>query len=172
MLLAGVLLAVGCQGKSDGDGSALRDGSLGQVAPRYTGKTLEGEYVALEDYRGRVVLLNVWATWCTPCREELPELQALHRKHGNEGFTVVGVSVDKPQALGQVRALVKQLGLAYPMVFDPGGEAVNTFEVSGYPTSFLLDRTGTIRWRRNGIIRPGDSELQAALRAALAQPAP
>jgi cytochrome c biogenesis protein CcmG, thiol:disulfide interchange protein DsbE len=165
LLFAALLLGLGgCTGKSPADGPPALD----TKAPRYTGKTIEGEYVALDDYLGQVVLLNVWATWCAPCREELPELQALQRKHGPQGFTVVGVSVDKPQALGQVRSMVKQLGLDYPMVFDPNGEAVLTFEVSGYPTSFLLDRTGKIQWRRNGIIRPNDSELDAALRAALA----
>ena len=169
VLLAALLAGVaGCDGKSRAEPGVA--GALGTEAPRYTGKTIEGEYVALDDYLGKVVLLNVWATWCAPCREELPELQALQRRHGPEGFTVVGVSVDKPQALGQVRTMVAQIGLEYPMVFDPGGEAVNTFDVSGYPTSFLLDRAGKIVWRRNGIIRPGDSELEAALRSALAQP--
>jgi cytochrome c biogenesis protein CcmG, thiol:disulfide interchange protein DsbE len=172
-LLALTTLLLGgaaCDGKGKSDGATAA--AVDAPAPRYTGKTLEGEYVALDDYLGQVVLLNVWATWCAPCRDELPELQALHRKHGSDGFTVVGVSVDKPQALGSVRSLVKQLGLEYPMVFDPGGDAVLTFDVSGYPTSFLLDRAGKIRWRRNGIIRPNDSELEAALRAALSQAAP
>jgi cytochrome c biogenesis protein CcmG, thiol:disulfide interchange protein DsbE len=161
-----VLAASACQGKGD---AGSNPATLGEKAPRFTGKTLEGEYVALDDYLGQVVLLNVWATWCTPCRDELPELQALQREHGPQGFTVVGVSVDKPQALGQVRTLVKQLGLDYPMIFDPGGEAVLAFDVSGYPTSFVLDRNGRVRWRRNGIIRPGDSELEAVVRSALAE---
>jgi cytochrome c biogenesis protein CcmG, thiol:disulfide interchange protein DsbE len=172
LLVAALLVAApGCQGKGDA-GDAQSSGALGTAAPRYTGKTLDGEYVALDDYLGKVVLLNIWATWCTPCRDELPELQALHRKHGPDGFTVVGVSVDKPQALGQVRTLVKQIGIEYPIVFDPGGDAVLTFDVSGYPTSFLLDRSGKVLWRRNGIIRPNDSELEAALRSALSRAAP
>lgn len=175
MLLLGSLAvpAIGCRGKPEGQpGESGSPAAIGTEVPRFTGKTIDGEYVQLADYRGQVVLVNVWATWCKPCRQELPELAALHRGHASEGFTVVGVSVDKPQALNQVRALARQFRLEYPIVFDPGGEAVSTFDITGYPTSFLLGRDGRIRWRRNGLIRPNDSDLEAALKTALAQAAP
>lgn len=167
-----VAALVGCQGKSGGhgdDGDAAK-AAVGAAAPRYTGKTIDGEYIQLEDFRGKVVLLNMWATWCEPCKKELPELASLHRRHASRGFSVVGVSVDKPQALGKVRQLVGQFGIDYPIVFDPSGEAVATFELTGYPTSFLLGRDGKIRWRRNGIIKPQDQELGAEIEAALAVP--
>lgn len=137
-------------------------------APAMVGKTLDGEPFALTDLAGKVVLINVWATWCGPCREELPELQRLHAAHNGRGLTVVGVSVDRRGALRAVRAMADDFSLTYPIVFDPDSEAIADWAVRGYPTSFLVDREGMLRWRRDGIVRPDDAELGAAIEAALA----
>jgi peroxiredoxin len=140
--------------------------------PRLTGKTLGGEYVALDDFRGRVVLLNVWATWCEPCRDELPELQRLHVRRADEGLTVLGWSVDKPQALARARSLLHQAGVQYPVVLDPDGREIEELAIRGYPTTFVVGRDGTLRWRRDGIVKPDDQELATVLRAALDEAAP
>lgn len=166
IVLSSVLVTAGCQGKP----GSSKDVAQGKVAPRYTGKTVDGEYLALEDFRGKVVLLNVWATWCAPCRQELPELAALQEEHGGENFSVVGISVDAERDFQKVKAMMRQYDLDYPMVFDPRGAVVSTFEVRGYPTSMLLGKDGTIRWRRDGLIRKNDSEAAAAIRTALAEP--
>ncbi len=116
--------------------------------------------------------MNVWATWCAPCREEFPELRRLHEANAASGFSVVGVSVDRRTALRAVRQMTEDFGLPYPIVFDPESAAIGPWEIRGYPTSFLVDREGTLRWRRDGIVRPDETELGSYLEAALASPAP
>lgn len=140
----------------------------GTQAPALVAKTIDGEDFDLAALRGQVVLVNVWATWCQPCREELPELQRLHALYGSRGFSVVGVSVDRRAALRAVKAMVDDFGLSYPIVFDPESEATGPWQIKGYPTSFLVDRTGAIVWRIDGIVRPTDSDLATHLEAALA----
>jgi thiol-disulfide isomerase/thioredoxin len=168
-----LLLALGtaCEGKgrtaAKGEAEADRSGATA-TAPSLVGKTLEGDTFDLSEHRGEVVLVNVWATWCAPCREELPELRALHERHGARGFTVVGVSVDRRAALASVRQMTQDFRLPYPIVFDPESEAIEGWKVHGYPTSFLVDRSGAVTWRRDGIVRPQDDELGAAIEAALA----
>lgn len=137
------------------------------MAPRLTGRNLQGEYVALEDHLGKVVLLNIWATWCGPCRQELPELRALQREHGGEAFTVLGVSIDSERDEKKVQRMAEQFQLGYPILLDPAGKSLDAFGVIGYPTSFVLGADGTILWRRNGIIHPRDGELEGQIRAAL-----
>ena len=164
----------GCQGK-DGDaasGARSAGSDIGQPAPTLAAKTIDGERVALSDLRGQVVLVNVWATWCKPCTKELPELARLHRTHAPHGFSVLGVSVDKRQALTKVRTEVARHELGYPVLFDPETRAIGPWNVHGYPTSVLVGRDGTIRWRRNGMIHPDDPELATQIETALAEPAP
>jgi len=169
VLLLGAGLA--CEGKPGdegprGEGVAVQ--GPGVAAAPLEGKTIDGEPFSLAELHGKVVLVNVWATWCAPCREELPELVRLHHAHRDRGFTVVGVSVDARRAFGPLRAMVEQFALDYPIVFDPDQKAVAPWEIRGYPTSFLVDREGIVRWRRDGLIRPDDDELGAAITAALA----
>lgn len=168
LAIALLLPGTACEGKGKG-GSGAGDAaqSVANPAPRYTGKTTKGEYVALEDYRGKVVLLNVWATWCAPCRKELPELKTMHKAYGDD-FMVLGVSVDKSRDFAKVQNLMRQFNIDYPVVLDSDGSAVGKFNVAGYPTSILIGRDGSQRWRRAGIIQPHDSEADAEIKAALA----
>ncbi|MEZ4451657.1 MAG: TlpA disulfide reductase family protein [Nannocystaceae bacterium] len=122
----------------------------------------------LQEYRGKVVLLNVWASWCEPCKEELPTLERLARARRSEGLEVVGVSIDAHRAEGQVRTVVKAHRLTYPILLDPASRIVQTLKVSGYPTTFLFGRDGALRWRRDGLIPEGDEALATALNEALA----
>lgn len=160
--------ALACNGKS---GSEAKGDGTGSPA-QFTGKSIKGEYLSLEDYRGKVVMLNVWATWCGPCRQELPELRRLHHTYDERGFMVLGVSVDKERDFKKVQALVREFKLDYPIIFDPSSTAVGTFNVRGYPTTILLDRAGRPVWRRDGLIRPSDEEATAHIEAALASSAP
>jgi cytochrome c-type biogenesis protein len=168
-----VLLA--CEGKP-GAGDAGRTAptvlALGSPVPAFVGTTLRGEPLALADLRGRVVLLNVWATWCDPCREELPELQALYTRLEPRGLVVLGVSVDAARDSQTLRNMVSGFGLTYPVIHDERNRIGSPFQVVGYPASFVIDRAGVLRWRRDGMIPPGHPELAAALETALAEPAP
>ncbi|MCH9683543.1 MAG: TlpA family protein disulfide reductase [Deltaproteobacteria bacterium] len=145
---------------------------MGQPAPPLAGKTVDGTPLALQDLRGKVVLVNVWATWCKPCNIELPELARLHDQRSDAGFSVLGVSIDKRQLLHKVRNTMARHSLKFPMMFDPESRAIAGWEVSGYPTSILVGRDGTIRWRRNGMIELNDKELSRQLDSALAEPVP
>lgn len=157
-----------CSGK-DGTGTAAKSG---KPAPSLQGKTVDGKYMQLSDLAGDVVLVNVWATWCKPCKKELPELGRLHDAHKGQGFSVLGVTVDKVAALPVVRRFISQHELHYPMIFDPDGHSVGAYEIKGYPTSFIIGRDGTLRWRRDGIIKENDGELGKQLEVALAEAAP
>jgi thiol-disulfide isomerase/thioredoxin len=161
----------GCQGK-DNDGKAGPGASvIDQPAPALAGKTIDGDPLALADLHGQVVLVNVWATWCKPCERELPELAKLHRELSPQGFSVLGVSVDKRQDLHKVRAMVTSYQLGYPTLFVPDSRVMVPWKLAGYPTSVLVGRDGTILWRRDGMIHPDDPDLGPELEAALAQPA-
>lgn len=160
-----VCIAGACQGK----GASGGDAQAGIPARRveFSGKTSKGEDFSLEGYRDKVVLVNIWATWCKPCVMELPELQKLHHAHG-ENFVVVGINVDKPRLHPKMHNMIAEHDIDYPVVLDPDGQSLQTFGVQGYPTSVLIDRNGVVRWRREGIIQPTDAEADTAIKAALA----
>jgi cytochrome c biogenesis protein CcmG, thiol:disulfide interchange protein DsbE len=163
--LMGLILLALAAGACEGAVSARP--AVGAPAPAYSARTLEGEELALTDLRGSVVLLNVWATWCPPCRKEIPELQELHEAHSAEGLEVVGVSVDAAGADPQVRAFMREFGMTYTVLRDPGDRAAATFVLHGVPATFLIDRQGVIRWQHLGPFTADDPGLQEALRSAL-----
>jgi len=167
---AGLALAPACEGKPK-QAPPTAQSAKGPPAPAFVGRTIDGEPLELVGLRGQVVLLNVWATWCEPCRKEMPELQALHTRHQAQGFTVLGVSVDAARMSAEVRDMVETFGLTYPNVHDGRNTIGPLFEIVGYPTSFLIDRQGAIVWRKDGILEPGDAELARVLADALAGPA-
>jgi cytochrome c biogenesis protein CcmG, thiol:disulfide interchange protein DsbE len=163
--LALPLLLLG--GACGGDGAETADQ---ESAPEYSTRTLDGDPVSLADLRGEVVLLNVWATWCAPCRQEIPELQALHEAHADEGLRVVGVSVDNRSVEPQIREFIDQVGMTYDVWWDPDQTAVSTFDAMGVPLTVLIDREGRITWRHLGAFERGDPELIRAVDAALGAP--
>ncbi len=143
--------------------------SGGSLVPSYSVVTLEGEPLSGESLRGEVVLVNVWATWCAPCRVEMPLLQAMHERHASRGFTLLGLSVDRTGPEG-VRAFLEERGITYPVAIV-GSDVERAFGgVQGYPTSFLLDRQGVIRHAVMGPLGPATLEL--AVRRLLDEPVP
>ena len=166
-LCLGLVLACAssCQGK--GASGDEQQTETHQVGVEFSGKTSKGKDFSLAAYRDKVVLGNVWATWCGPCVKELPELQKLHHAHGDD-FMVVGINIDKPRLHKKMHRMIAEHGIDYPVVLDPDGQSLGTFGVQGYPTSVLIDRNGVVRWRREGIIQPIDSEADTAIKAALA----
>lgn len=150
-------------------GEAGRDDQAAdrRPAPEYAAVTLAGDSVALADLRGQPVLLNVWATWCVPCRVEIPELQSLHEEHAAQGLRVVGVTVDSRAAIDDVRQFIQEFGMTYDVWWDPDHAVLNRFGGSGVPLTVLIDRDGSIAWRHLGMFQREDPELQAALRRTL-----
>ena len=141
--------------------------AVGEPAPDYATHAIGGDSVSLAGLRGKVVLLNVWATWCHPCRDEIPELEALHRRHAKDGLVIVGVSVDVAEMENGIRSFMRDFSMTYPVWLDPDERVSAQFRTIGVPETFLIDREGVIRWRKIGPIQPGDATLRAALDKAL-----
>lgn len=130
----------------------------GNPAPSFEVMAPGGEAVRLEDYSGKVVLLNVWATWCGPCREEMPSMQRLYQQFSPEDFEILAVSVDalpgqrdlRGYLAGDPVAFADSLGLTFPILLNPSGEIERIFQTSGVPESFLIGRDGMIYKRVAG----------------------
>jgi cytochrome c biogenesis protein CcmG/thiol:disulfide interchange protein DsbE len=139
----------------------------GEAAPPLVGETLDGGRFDLADLRGKVVVVNFWATWCAPCREELPQLVALARRLEPSGVALVTVDVDTDKA--PAKALLATLGLAPVAVWDPKGAIAGKFEPPAMPSTFVVGRDGVVRAVLSGF----DAGTLAAIEeaAALASPA-
>jgi thiol-disulfide isomerase/thioredoxin len=128
--------------------------------------------LSLDDFRGKVVLLNIWATWCAPCREEMPALDRLQQALGGPDFEVVALSIDK-DGMAIVRRFYDEIGIrALGLYVDPSMRAGSTLRVVGLPTTLLLDRQGRERWRKTGPETWDDPKIIAALRARIAEARP
>jgi len=169
--IAAIIAAVGCSSPDQkSNAKAVRNGAvaIGAEAPAYRSVSLAGDSVSLAGMRGKVVLLNVWATWCHPCRAEIPELRAIHETYKARGLELVGVSVDHGGADDDVRQFMTEFQMAYSIWRDPDERVLSQFLVVGVPATFLIDRNGILRWRHTGPIAPGDTTLTAAIDRALA----
>ena len=116
---------------------------IDQPAPDLTLFDLDGREVSLSDFQGDVVLLNNWATWCPPCREEMPEILAYYHKYKNEGFQVVAVEAGDPEEV--VRDFVEKANLDFVILLDPENKSLITFQHTSLPNSFVIDRKGHLR---------------------------
>jgi len=123
---------------------------IGSPAPNFALQDLDDNLVNLEEAIGKVVLLNFWATWCGPCKVEMPSLERTYAEFKDEGFIVLAVDFDEP--VEAVRAFKEELNLEFPILLDPGGEVQRTYRVLGYPTSVLIDREGLIHAIHVGIM--------------------
>ena len=160
LLLAGLLLT-GCETAPAGPPR------VGSPAPEYAAVALhDGTPTSLQALRGTPVLLNVWATWCHPCREEMPDLERLHRQY--PGLRVVGVSIDERGQEDAIRAFLRDFGVTYEIWLDPDDRVTSTFALMGVPGTFLIGRDGTLLWSRVGPLTSTDPALQRALHASLA----
>ncbi len=137
--------------------------AIGQLAPPYAGAGLTGDTLALADIRGEPVLLNVWATWCAPCRVETPFFQSLHEEFGPRGLRVVGVSVDVGGAQRAIERFKDEFGVEYTILHDPQNRVMDIYSVPGLPTTYIIDAEGTIRLIRIGLVSESDEEFLATL---------
>jgi len=125
---------------------------VGSTAPAFHATDLRtGRPAALADYRGKVILVNVWATWCPPCRIEMPSMERLHKKLAGTDFRIVAVSVDgdpfyaaAEEGPGKVMAFANEMGLTFDILHDPTGAIRSAYQLTGVPESFLVDRDGVI----------------------------
>lgn len=112
----------------------------------------QGHPVSFADYRGQVILYNAWATWCIPCREEMPILEAYYQSHKMDGFVVIAINDGEP--IIDADAYVKELGLTFPVWIDLKSQTTKAFEIQYLPISYVIDRSGTVRLKWIGAIKP------------------
>jgi peroxiredoxin len=127
--------------------------------------TLTGDTIALGSFWGDPMILNLWATWCGPCREETPYLQTLHETYSEWGLRVVGVSQDAPGSGSAIRAFMEEFGVTYTMLADPEMVAADRYGVIGLPATFLVDREGIIRQVVMGAATPGSEPFESTIRS-------
>jgi peroxiredoxin len=138
---------------------------LSGPAPPFALPTRDGGQVTLAELEGQVVMLNFWATWCGPCRQEMPHLEALHQRYSDLGFTLLGVNVEEDSS-GADKFLA-ETPVTFPILFDPKSEVSKKYDVIAMPSTVLIDRTGNMRFIHHGY-QPGyENEYQAQIRALL-----
>ena len=154
VLAALMLVALSACGGEEGGRSAFGRLAVGDAAPEFSAATLNGDTVSLASLRGSPVMLNIWATWCLPCRDEMPGLEALHREYGDEGLRVVGVSIDAGAAREGVEAFLDDFDVTFTILHDPSERVTRAFRSMGVPETYLIDRDGVIAYRWIGKFDP------------------
>lgn len=140
VLVIVVLVAAGCKTYPT---EGLREApEVGAIAPRFTLTDTAGAQVSLEDHRGKVVLLNFWATWCPPCRQEMPDIQSRYEMHSPN---LVVLAIDNNEPLDLVQSYVDEVGLSFNPLLDPGADVQILYQIRGYPTSMFVDENGIIQ---------------------------
>jgi peroxiredoxin len=127
-------------------------GLEGQPAPDFALKSSTGENLRLSEYRGDVVMINFWATWCGPCRQEMPLLDELYSRYERVGFNLLGVNIDDDSY--RAMQMIEELGVNFPVLFDSSKTVSELYEVEAMPVTVLVDREGTVRYVHHGY-KPG-----------------
>jgi cytochrome c biogenesis protein CcmG/thiol:disulfide interchange protein DsbE len=147
-----------------GSAAALDRGSR---APEIGLIDMRGNRVSLASLKGKVVLIDFWASWCKPCKEEMPVLERLHKKYGDKGLVVVGVSVDKD--LAKAKEFVARNGVSFPIVHDAEHAVASRYAPAKMPSSFLVDKTGVIRFVHEGFQAGDAAALTSEVESLLAK---
>ncbi len=138
-------------------------GDENQPAPDFTLMDANDQPVTLSDLRGQVVMINFWASWCGPCRREMPMLEQISQRYEPLGFTLIGVNVEENPADGQ--AFLKERPVSFPVLYDPENDISKLYDVVAMPSTVLIDRQGNIRFQHHGY-KPGyENDYQDQIRA-------
>lgn len=144
---------------------ALRDTWAAAAAPDFTLRGVDGRNLRLAEQRGQVVMVNFWATWCGPCRVEMPHLNKIHEKYRGSGFLLLGVNVDEDAA--KAAGAVSQWGIRFPVLHDAQKSVVRAYQVSSMPSTMLIDRDGKLRHVHRGYRNGYEVEYEKQVRELL-----
>jgi len=136
--------------------SLASSGMEGQQAPDFALKSSTGENLRLSEFRGDVVMINFWATWCGPCRQEMPLLDELYSRYQRVGFNLLGVNIDDDS--NRAMNMIEELGVNFPVLFDARKEVSKLYEVEAMPVTVIVDRKGTVRYIHHGY-KPGYEDM-------------
>ena len=165
-LVIALLAAAGpisCAGGQNGAGRR----SAGD-APDFALRDLSGRTVRLSDHRGKVVLVNFWATWCVPCRVELPHLERLYQQYGPQGLVVLGVSIDGPESAAEVDPQARRYGLTFPVLMDQDTRVVALYNPKKTaPFTVIIGRDGAVARRREGYHAGDEHKVEADIKTLL-----
>lgn len=140
---------------------------VGRQAPSFSAPDLDGREVSLAQYRGDVVLLNIWATWCTPCRAEMPAFERIHQEQERSGLRVVATSIDASGNRSEIDDFLERYGITFQVLHDPDGHVARAYESAGVPETFLIGRDGRLLRRWTGRIDPLSPSIRGQIDAAL-----
>ena len=135
-------LMIGCD-NSTSEQSVPKGGLVGNIAPDFTLTDMQGQQVSLSQFRGKVVIVNFWATWCPPCREEMPSMEKLYRDYQDKGLVMLAVNVDE-NGKQAVAKFLQRTPHSFPILLDSENVAQNTYGVFRFPESFIIDRNGVV----------------------------
>ena len=138
---------------------------VGDLAPNFTLKSATGTNLRLSEFRGEVVMINFWATWCGPCRQEMPLLQKLYSRYRDVGFELLGVNIDGKNA--KAKNMAKRLKVSYPILFDSDKNVSELYDVDAMPTTVMVDRDGRVRHIYRGYLPGHEDKYQTKIRALL-----
>jgi cytochrome c biogenesis protein CcmG/thiol:disulfide interchange protein DsbE len=153
LILVGIGLFFALRGQQPGQALSIIPAEVSYPAPELSLHNLDGGTEVLENYRGQVVLVNNWATWCPPCKAEMPTLESYYEAHASEGFLVIAIEAGESQK--DVQPFVQAYGLKFPVWLDPQKVSLAVFRNTNLPNSFVLDRSGIVRYAWTGEISLG-----------------
>ena len=136
-------------------------------APDFTLQSLDGRTVSLAQFKGDVVMINFWASWCGPCRQEMPLLDDIYKQYKDMGFVLLGVNVEPDP--GNARSWLKKTPVSYPILSDPRSQVSQLYQVQAMPTTVIVDRQGIVRFVHNGYLPGDENQYMNSIRALIVQ---
>jgi peroxiredoxin len=141
--------------------------AIGQKAPDFTLRASTGKNLKLSELRGQVVMINFWASWCAPCRQEMPHLNRFYEQYRKAGFTLLGVNVDDQAAVAE--GMARDLNIVFPVLFDSNKQVSRRYDVDAMPSTVLIDRDGKVRHVFRGYRTGTEQHYEAAIRELIKQ---
>ena len=136
-------------------------------APAFTLQSVDGKTVSLAQFKGDVVMINFWASWCGPCRQEMPLLDNIYKQYKDMGFTLIGVNVEPDSS--SANAWLKKTPVSYPILYDPNSQVSQLYQVQAMPTTVIIDRKGIVRYVHNGYLPGDENQYMNSIRALIVQ---